>query len=282
MTWNAPSYRLFNPANDLQELMDKVNAAKCLVVCYEESLPENKIGTPIFARYGVRKGVNVYLIANRPDEAESLANGKKIARPQESALQPLNCAMLPTDYEVAESSTVRVCKIESKSAQYYRKLWTHNFIGAVAQMNFAVFIDDKIAGVFGMTKAGLTIGEYGNKTSDYIFLMYGMTIPHRVYRLNRLLTMLAQNKNFVRSICTDWEFEKVRKIQTVQMTKYPEAKEMRGIMKLARREADNRFGYRLFYESELKDRTESQTLTEWLRRERKWQAERQKNLSAQK
>ena len=280
--WKAPSYSIFDPIAGLSALVDKVKDAKCLVVCYEERAPSDAVGAPVFARYGVRKNMNIYLVSNRPDEAEALAEGKKISRPSEQELLPLKNPMLPLDFELTEKSKVRVCRIETKTAQYYRKLWTHNFTGSPAQMNFVVLIDDKVAGVFGMIKAGLTIGDYGNKVSDAIFLMYGMTVPHRVYRLNRLLTMLAQNRDFIRSICTDWEFEKVRRIRTVQMTKYPEAKEMRGIMKLERREPDSKFGYKLFYGSELKDRSEIQTLAEWLRREQKWQAERAKALTARK
>lgn len=63
------------------------------------------------------------------------------------------------------------------------------------------------------------------------------------------------------------------------MTRYPEAKEMRGIMKLTKRIPDVKMGFRLTYESELKERTEEQTLAEWLRREEKWQKERAKAKS---
>ena len=61
--------------------------------------------------------------------------------------------------------------------------------------------------------------------------MYCMTVPHKFYRLNRLGTMLAQNVEVIDSFCTDLEKAKIKAIKTVQMTKYPESKEMRGIMK---------------------------------------------------
>ena len=277
MTWKEPEYGMFDPKTGLKQFMDLVKDAKCLVLCYEENVPGATAGSPVFARYGVRNGVNVYLTTNRPDEAVELAEGKKIDRPNESELLPLDCPMLPIDYEIQETSDIQVCRIESKSAQYYRKLWTHNFTGAAAQINIALFIDKKIAGVFGLDKAALTMGAFGRLVSDSVFVMYGMTVPHRVYRLNRLLTMVAQNRQFILGLCTDLEREKAKTLKTVQMTKYPEAKEMRGIMKLTKREKDPKFGYRLTYVSELKDRTEKQTLTEWLRREKKWRTERAKS-----
>ena len=277
MTWKEPEYGIFDPETGLIELMNEMKNAKCLILCYEENEPYKTAGEPVFARYGVRNGINVYLTSNRPDEAEFLAEGKKIARPTAQDLIPLNCQMLPIDCELTENTEVHVCKIEQKSAQYYRKLWTHNFIGSSAPLNFAVFLDDKIAGVFGLDKSALTMGAFGTRVSDSVFLMYGMTVPHRKYRLNRLLTMLAQNRTFIMDNCTDLEREKAKTLKTVQMTKYPEAKEMRGIMKLEERKEDSKFGFRLTYKSDFKDRTEQETLAEWLRREKKWQKERQKS-----
>lgn len=276
MTWKEPEYGIFDPKTGLQEFMDLCKDAKCLVLCYEENEPGKTAGEPVFARYGVRSGVNVYLTANRPEEATDLANGKKIARPGESKLSCLECSMLPRDYEITEKTKVQLCQIERAEAQYYRQLWTHNFVGSSAPINIAVLIDGKIAGVFGVDKAALTMGAFGTQVSDALFLMYGMTVPHIKYRLGRLLTMLAQNREFVYKICTDLEKEKVGHLKTVQMTKYPEAKEMRGVMKLTKRVPDPKMGFRLTYESELKDRTEKETLAEWLRRENKWQKERAK------
>ena len=149
----------------------------------------------------------MYLTTNRPDEVVELSHGKHIARPLESKIEGLNCSILPTDYEFSEHTRVEVRKIEQRNAQYYRKLWTHNFIGASSPMNFAVFVDGMIAGVFGISNAALIMGAFGSQVSGDVFLMYGMTIPHRTHRIGRLLTMIAQNKPFVMDICSDLEKE---------------------------------------------------------------------------
>lgn len=62
------------------------------------------------------------------------------------------------------------------------------------------------------------------------------------------------------------------------LTKYPENKEVRGIMKLVNRQTDKNNGFKLTYEAEITDRTEEETLKEWLRRERQWQKNRAKNM----
>ncbi len=276
IAWKEPRYEVFDPKKDYDRLMQLSKNAKCLVLCYQESNQGETAAEPIFARYSVRNGVNAYIISNKPEDAKKLANGKKITRPNERKLICLECSMLPRNYEITNKTKVQLCQVEKIEAQYYRKLWTHNFVGSSAPINIAVLIDGKIAGVFGLDKSALTMGAFGKQVSDALFLMYGMTISHERYRLGRLLTMLAQNKKFIYTICNDLEKEKVGHLKTVQMTKYPEAKEMRGIMKLIKRIPDQKMGFRLTYESELKDRTEKETLLEWLRREEKWQKERMK------
>lgn len=89
--------------------------------------------------------------------------------------------------------------------------------------------------------------------------------------------MLAQNREFVDSLLDNIEQEKVTKMRTAMLTRYPENKEVRGIMKLVNRATDKQNGYKLTYETELvKGRTEQQTLIEWLRREKQWQTNRAK------
>ena len=209
-----------------------------------------------------------------------LAEGKMITRPNEGKLEPLDCSILPRDYEITRKSKIQIAQIERTAAQYYRKLWTHNFVGSSAPINMAVLIDGKLAGVFGLDKSALTMGAFGTQVSDAVFLMYGMTVPHKTYRLGRLLTMLAQNRPLIMNICTDLEKEKAKSLKTVQMTKYPEAKEMRGLMELTKKVPDKKMGYRLTYESPLYDRNAKQALNEWLGREERWQKQREKTKSA--
>jgi hypothetical protein len=104
-----------------------------------------------------------------------------------------------------------------------------------------------------------------------------MKVPHQSYRLGRLCYMLAQNRAFVDSLLDNIEKEKVTKMRTAMLTRYPENKEVRGIMKLVNRAEDKQNGYKLTYEADLVEgRTEQQTLAEWLRREKQWQKNRAK------
>ena len=89
--------------------------------------------------------------------------------------------------------------------------------------------------------------------------------------------MLAQNKDVVDTLLDTIDQEKVVKMRTAMLTKYPENKEVRGIMKLVNRIDDKQNGYKLTYEAELvKGRSKQHTMIEWLRREVKWQENRTK------
>ena len=113
--------------------------------------------------------------------------------------------------------------------------------------------------------------------SESVFVWYVMKVPHKTYRLGRLCYMLAQNRDFVDTLLDDLEKEKCSKMRTAMLTKYPENKEVRGIMKKVNSQGDKVNGYKLTYEAELVEgRTEQQTLAEWLRRENEWQKNRAK------
>ena len=254
MTWKEPPYGMFDPETGHQQLYDMMMDAPALLLCYQEKRAGEAVGHTIFARSGTRADLNSYITTNREEEAVALAKGKKIKRPQEGKLEPLKCSMLPLDYEITEDSDIRIIQIAGANAQYYRMLWTHNFVGSQATYNRAVLIDGYVAAVFGISKMA----------ADSIFVWYVMKAPHKLYRLGRLCYMLAQNQSFVDTLLDDIDQEKVTKMRTAMLTKYAENKEVRGIMKLVNRQEDAKNGYKLTYEAALvAGRDEKATLAEW-------------------
>lgn len=265
MTWKEPPYEMFNPSTGHGKLFEMVKDSKALVLCYQEKPAGEYVGDAVYARAATRKGMNAYLCSNRGEEAEALAHGKKIKRPNESALEPLPCSIMPTDYEITENSDLKIIKVKAANTQYYRKLWTHNFVGSSATFNFAVLIDGLVAGVFGISKM----------TAEALFIWYVMKVPHKELRLGRLMYMLAQNRSLTDTVTNDFERERVVCVRTAMLTKYPENKEVRGIMKMTERKKDKEHGFKLTYEAPIiEGRSEKATLTEWLRREKEWQAKR--------
>ena len=278
MRWKEPSYEVFDPETGLLKLMKGwAKDAEALVLCYEENSPGGTAGVPVFARFGVREGVNVYLTSNRPDEIEALAHGKKVARPNQAQLEPLPYPTMTPDYQITENSVIEVEKIKAAQAVYYRLLWTHGFAGKAAPINLALKVDGRLVGVFGYDASWLNIGRFGKAERTALLITYGMTTPHGL-RLNRLLTMVALTRTVIKSVLSALEYEKARTVITAQITSKPESKEQRGLMKLIRKQKDPKHGFHLTYEADMTDATLQEVLVEWLKAEAKYRKARSKSL----
>lgn len=270
LSWKEPHYNIFDPETGLIELMrERMAGKKALILCYEENEVGKMAGYPVFARYGVRKGVNVYLTTNNPEEAIRLAGGKIVVRPDERDLGPLDCSILPSSYVITEKSKITFTRIEPQNAFYYRAIWTHNFSGGQAQINIGLFIDGMIAGVLGYQIA------FGKELKE-IVIMYGITIKHDYLRLNRLLTLIAINRRTLKAFIPEFRLNKFEGIQTTQLTKYPESKEMRGIMKLKKKEK-GKLGYKLTYHCKIRESTTEEVVAEFIKKEERWRKERAKS-----
>lgn len=69
---------------------------------------------------------------------------------------------------------------------------------------------------------------------------------------------------------------RIRRIHTTQQTRYPESKEMRGLMKLIDRKPDTKHGFKLTYEAAIDEQPLDTVLSRWLDREVKWRKARSK------
>lgn len=267
--WKEPSYEIYDTQKGLENVYEMVKDAKALVILYEERGIGDAIGEPVYARDAGRPDMRMYLVANRPEEAIELAEGRYIDSKGSAKMAPLKYPILPSEYEVTRKSQVCVIPIKAENATYYRRLWTHNFVGGASSSAMAMIIDGYMAGIFGYDKFTMSLGD----KSDILF-KFGMTAPNGKQRLNRLMYMLACNKEQVHLFLDDIQKEYIGGVMTVMITKYPESKEMRGIMKLVKKEKDDKCGYKLQYRTDIKDRTVKETMTEWMNKEEQWRKAR--------
>lgn len=268
LTWKEPKYGIFDAKEGLRDMFEQIKDAKALVIVYEEREIGDCVGEPIYGRDAGREGMCMYLASNRPEEAIRLANGKEIERKAGAKMSPLKFQILPKDYRVTRKSKVSVIPIKAENATYYRRLWTHNFIGGASGSAMAMIIDGYVAGIFGYDKLTISLGN----SKDIVF-KFGMTAPSE-QRLNRLMYMLAVNKEQVWQFLDDIGKETIEGVATVMLTKYPESKEMRGLMKLVDKQKDDKNGYKLKYRTDIQDRTREETLREWIEKEERWQSVR--------
>lgn len=272
LSWDEPTFEVFDTETGLRDLYDVIADAKALFIVYEERKSGDSVGAAIYGRNAGRSGICMYLTSNRPDEATDLAQGKVIARKGGSKMSPLKREIIPSNYEVTSKSEVKVIPIKAENATYYRKLWTHNFNGGSSGNSMAMIIDGFVAGVFGYDKMTMALG--GKKD---LFFKFGISAPS-LQRLNRLMYMLASSRKIINGVLDDIQKEHIEGVSTVMLTKYPESKEMRGIMKLTERLKDKLCGYKLKYRCDISDKIEKEILTEWVQKEKKWQENRKKSM----
>ena len=271
LKWREPDFEVFDPVEGLKQLYELVKDKKALFVVYEEQKAGESAGIPIYGRDAGRPGMYMYLTSNRPEEATELAKGKEINRKSGAKMSPLKGhPILPKDYDITESCKIDVVPILPENATYYRTLWTHNFKGGASGSCIGLFIDGYIAGVFGYDKMAVALG--GKADIDFRF---GISAPS-VHRLNRILYKAACTKRVLGFVLDDIQKLSVTGVQTTMITKYPESKEMRGIMKLKERVKDEQCGYKLRYRCDVTNMTLEEILREWVGKEKAWRLNREK------
>jgi hypothetical protein len=278
------------------KLAAMIREAKALVLLYEEVGFGQSVLPAVFARGGAMKdksdtgGVRsmaTYLSSNRPDEIEALAAGRKIARREPENVRPTNLPILPSTYEPTDASKVALVSLDAGQSAYYRQLWTHRFLGAVTPMNgLGLVVDGYLAGIFAYTRLGLDMGAFGKVAKeDALLLQCGVTPRLPGWRLGRLVTKLALSKAVLAQFLDDVALVRVTHIFTMQFTKYPEAKEMRGLMKLqVRQPFTNKWGlkkgFKLRYQAPIEPTTMEEAYAWWIKDERRYRSLKHPSMSS--
>lgn len=268
VSWEEPPFSMFEPPEGYRKLLETVEGCPCLLIIYEEVASGQHVGTPVYGRQAGRPGMNMYLVASDPDEVERIL-GRECARKRPGKMAPSRWPLVPSDHEITRKSKIEVAKLDSVHVRYYRKLLTHNFTPSAAGSGYAMLIDGYLAGIFGYTRIATDLGGKG----DEAFLGFGMCVKTG-YRLNRLMYSLAMQRRTLAMEYDDIQMHTLSTVKTAMLTKHPESKEMRGLMKLVAKERDDRMGYKLTYAAPVQDKTCRQCLDEFLRKEEQWRKRR--------
>lgn len=264
LSWNEPTYQIFDPSTMYADLYGFMEDAKCLFIMIEETEQNKCVGEPIYARPSSRIGVNRYLVANRQEEAERLVG--KCCKPKSAQkISPSKYHLIHEDHEISEKSTISVVKIDAKSIKYYRELLTHNFVPSDGGGDgLGVIVDGYLAGIFGY------MASLANGIPSRQCISYAMAAHHNM-RLLRLVYMAGMQRKSLNILVSDLWAASCDTILTKIISKYPSSVTMRGLMKLVAREKDDRLGYFLSYECPIQDRELNDVLQEFLKKERRWQ-----------
>jgi hypothetical protein len=280
LSWNAPDYTIFDPADGVAKMLAQLEGRAALLLTLQQAAPgAASHPMPIYGRH-LSPGQVVYYLSNRPDEVFAIMGGPK-ARPRTlPPTAPLRRPVLPVDYPITEAAEVVLLPIKGAVAAYYKDLWLHRITPKSAGQDMLVLVDGRVAGLFGYDLSPL-VRPYNDKWRDAAILTYALGAPH-VRRTTRLVTMLALQRVALDAATTTSKSihpGMARKLVTSEFTRHPEAKGLRGLMKLASRTKDPKAGYKLVYSADLEDHGLEEAVRRWLDREDRWERERAKDAA---
>lgn len=266
ITWKEPNYQMFDPATDKPKVKEILKNAKCLVMFYEEAYPNETCFDAVYVRFGARDGMNTYITTNDKKRVLELVGEECAVRLDDREIKPIKKSLIHGDYIFTDKSKIEVIDAKPCECDYYRKLFTHNFTGSSGQGGFAVLVDDMLLGVFGYSKTFSAF--FGNGENEDLFLTFAMAKPVKGFRVSRLLTYMARVKTIAFQVCNDLDKFTYKNLKTAMISKYPESKQMRGLMKLTGKVFDKKIGmYRLEYATSLSEKTVQEEYLEWLKKE---------------
>nr|DAI64402.1 MAG TPA: colicin E8 [Caudoviricetes sp.] len=272
LTWNTPDYEVFDAPVDIPRMVEFMEGRKALLVVQQQQTPGDAAhAEPVYARQ-LAPSQLVFINSNRPEEVKDLMGGIRAVRRKQPQQAQRPYAIIPQDYEVREDSRIDFMEVESKVADAYRHEWMHRLYPVPGSGNVLILIDGYAAGVIGYSLSSIS-SSFSEKWAKHAILRFAFGAPHDYLRLTRFATMFALQHS------TLWETQTplssmaiaaARGLVTIEMTRHPEAKGLRGLMKLDNRQK-HPDGYKLVYASDWHDpKTPSELVKEFLTKERAW------------
>lgn len=272
LTWNEPEYEIFDPETGIDRMVEEYADAKGLILWLQQQEPGAcSHERPVYARH-LSPGQYVYYGANRPDEVFELMGGPQVALRRYRDLRALEQPMIPIDYEVTPKSEIHVEAIPADAVGYYKHVWLHRIKSSDASLNFVVFIDGLVAGIGGYSTSTMTT-PYNDKYRDALIMNFAIGAPHDKLRLTRLVTKVALQRGTLETIASKRSgiyVAMAKRLVTSEYSPHPEAKGLRGLMKLQDRVKDKQ-GFKLVYAADLEDLGPKAAMRYWLEKEAAWQ-----------
>jgi hypothetical protein len=267
VTWNEPAYEVFDPAVHQPEIAKMMKGRDALLLMQQQAPPHGNAGPAVYARH-LSLGEYVFIHTNRPDEVLELAGGPMVYPMRSTAMEKLDVPVIPMDHAITRDSRIEVAQVPAKVAAYYRDLWMHKLDYKNAGCYIAVTIDGYMAGLMGFDTSTI-YRSYHEKWQNCLLMTFAVGAPYDEGRLTRLITMLALSVRTWKVALSPRDVTLAyRGVITAEMTPYPEVKGLRGLMDLASREDDPKYGFKLIYHSEAMEWTSEEALRKWLKDEK--------------
>lgn len=245
--WAAPPYEVFDAQTDIPKLVEMFHGKHALLIAQQQQTPRNSASPhPVYARSLGLDSV-IYMNSNRPDEVKQLTGGVKVTvRPEQERAIPI--PLIDEDYRITSDTDIKLCPLLNSGVQdAYLQVLRHRLSTQPSPMCLLLLLDGKVAGIIGYAVPT----PYRATDTSIAILRQAFGAPHSRYRLTKLATMVSLRKSTLQLLSTPktvMRNDSTEKLVTVEYTRYPEAKGLRGLMKLTDRKK-KKGTYELHYES---------------------------------
>jgi hypothetical protein len=228
-------------------------------------------GKPVVYARHMSTATNVYVWSNR-DEVLEVTGGPVVKPRSQAEIGGIDAPVLPDDYEFGEETDVRIVTVAPAVAAWYKALWLHRLAGEEGAYNFLVLVDGYVAGLAGYSFKAIQTPYPGVDAKIWAgatILRFALGAPHRTHRTTRLVTRIALQRGSLLEVTKSLPQTMLMaagsdKFVTTVYSRYPEAKGLRGLMKLVDRRKDARDGYRTVYWAPMGDMTAAESYARWL------------------
>jgi hypothetical protein len=275
LTWAEPTYVPYDPIPGGVRQLELFATADALLISQQQLVPGSSANA-VHARH-LSPGQYVYVKTNRPAEVYEITGGPRVAVKSGTVLESADYPTMPPDAEITSQSRIDLLPVKATVADWYRGLWMHRLNASPGSYNVLVLVDGQVAGVLGYSIDSMSRPYHSDVWSaDYVLLRFAFGAPHHSFRTTRLITALALQRKTAQLVLAGtagvW-LEASDGLMTAEMTRHPEIKGLRGLMKLQSR-TKHPDGYKLMYVAPWDEGTPKQALATWLRKEATWSAQR--------
>ncbi|MFP3867683.1 MAG: hypothetical protein ACLFUU_05925 [Desulfobacteraceae bacterium] len=260
LEWNEPPAVEFNPREDFKKLYFALLEKPAFAVIYHHANADllEKLEIQKIAAVVTHKK-NHFLISNQPEKC------RKVALFAKTAIGPSRFPLLFEGHTITPDSQIKFVKAKKTEVLYYRDLFAHKLGAVRAEQYYFGVLDGYIFAALGLNMRSIM-----QLDEPAVYETFGFAVPNKRYkRLVKLMMYCINSEEFKQQILKDHPMLNLRELKfmrTACLTKNPEHKIVRGIMKMVERIPEgNRF--KLLYQSEFHPWTYKDCLMKWGKRE---------------
>lgn len=223
--WSEPSYRMWDP-DDFPKLLETVaDMGIPYIAVYKQ--PVEGRHTAAYYRAGMHPPF--YVLSSPPPIATSVIDQPPVTNTQPFKFKPLDLDAIGPD------SKIIVAEIPAKNADYVKQLYLQENIRFTSGMlNFAVQVDDMLAGVLTMSRSTASMGKWD--MHDIVYLLSDVSTT-RFGRVAKLLAMAALSNEVVAVAKRRLSKRPIKAVVTTVRSNNPVSMKYRGIYELISRKA---------------------------------------------